>query len=124
MNALRLSELEQKYATNPQRRRLFAALSEKLAELRRHNIIRVWLFGSYVTDKVEPKDVDVLVNTVSNGVPGGGYAKATKELHILWFHGYLKDADEIVRWADDSERNIAQGFRIAKANIVELILDD
>ena len=69
-------------------------------------------------------DVDVLVSSVSNGVPGGSFPKSTKELHILWSHGYLKDAGEMVRWANESEQNAAQGFRITEADIVELIFDD
>ncbi|HPA46251.1 MAG TPA: hypothetical protein PLG59_10500 [bacterium] len=53
-----LEDVERTFAWNAHRRMLFAGLKEALTNLAKAGIRRVWIDGSFVTRKENPKDID------------------------------------------------------------------
>jgi hypothetical protein len=54
-----ITEVEERFASTPWRRSIFGGLLIALADLREVGCLRVWLDGSYVTDKERPGDFDL-----------------------------------------------------------------
>lgn len=54
-----LTEIESRFGSaNEQRRRLMAGLKAAADNLARANVRKIWIDGSFVTDKVHPNDID------------------------------------------------------------------
>ncbi len=54
-----LGEVEKKFGTiNAQRRRLMAGLRRAVDNLAKSNVRKIWIDGSFVTDKKTPRDID------------------------------------------------------------------
>lgn len=58
-----ISEVKEAFATDPWRLGLFGGLRIALADLRAAHCSRVWLDGSFVTDKKRPGDYDLCWDT-------------------------------------------------------------
>jgi hypothetical protein len=69
-----LEEVKDRFASNTKRRALFLGLEYVVAELRDRGVLRIWIGGSYVTDKERPGDVDVIYE-VPPGVKVGGWGE-------------------------------------------------
>src|SRR5262245_52365106 len=55
-----LEEVRVRYATNFRRKEIYAGLVHVVALLVAKSVSEIWLDGSFVTDKIRPKDVDVI----------------------------------------------------------------
>jgi len=65
LEQINLRAFRKRFATNDRRREIFQSLVDELGLLRSQcQAMRVLVFGSYITDKDEPGDVDVLVSGV------------------------------------------------------------
>ena len=58
VHATTLEEVEAVFAKTPKRRTLFEGLKRTLENLKGAGVRRVYIDGSFVTDKVEPNDID------------------------------------------------------------------
>lgn len=53
-------EIEKRFGTNFRRREIIAGLRHVADQLRAHGVKRLWLDGSFTSDKLRPNDVDVV----------------------------------------------------------------
>ena len=70
MSQLTLAELRVRHAWNDRWRDLLTKLEDSINQWRSEvPEIRLWLFGSYLSDKPEPNDIDVLLTGRLHGPP-------------------------------------------------------
>ena len=68
-----IQELKQHHSATQRRQELLAAFEEELATWKTEvDSLRLWLFGSFLSDKPEPGDIDVLLTgrLVFGPIPG------------------------------------------------------
>ena len=53
-----IEEIEERFAWNGRRKRLFRGLTEALENLSSAGVKKIWINGSFITSKNEPEDID------------------------------------------------------------------
>ncbi|MBN2159201.1 MAG: hypothetical protein JW807_07385 [Spirochaetes bacterium] len=85
--------------------------------------LRVLIFGSYITSKKKPGDIDVLISLIPNKdcvyriVTRGLQHRHPREVDIHYYktQRYIKDADGLIRHFNKNRINELKGVSIKKA---------
>lgn len=119
-----LGEFHRKYSFNERREHLYGLFTEELDRIKPQCVqLRVLVFGSYITTKREPRDIDVLIALV----PAGDwvYTLMTRGLQ-RWHPGEIDvayhktqycvmDAERLVRYFNENPLNRKKDIRIKRA---------
>ncbi len=125
---LTLEEFSGRYASNEQRKRLFELFVEELKSIRSQcSSLRILVFGSYITNKSVPRDIDVLISLIPSedcmyALWTGGLRREHPDkvdVHYYKTQLYMKDADGLLEHFNANPKNELQGIAIHDA--VEII---
>ena len=129
ITTMTLEEFRTAYAINDRRRHLIDELLEELKVIARQcRKFSIIVFGSYITDKDEPDDIDVLISLLPKkecvfAIMKEGIEKEhQKEVDIQFQRGeyYTKSAESLIDFFNENPFNLKKGIRIRKA--VELLV--
>lgn len=124
-----LDEFEKTYAVNETRRRLLRLLGEELVVIGRQcKKFSIIIFGSYITEKPEPGDIDVLISLVPRQdciyriMKQGLEREHGKDVDVQFQRGeyYTKNAEQLVAYFNNNPLNFNRGIRMLEA--VELLI--
>jgi len=119
-----LEELSGRFAVNEQRRRLFDLLVDELASIQTQcRSLRVLVFGSYISDKDSPHDIDILISLIPNEEcvyalwTGGLRREHPDEVDVHYYktQRYIKDAEGLLEHFNSNPKNELQGIAIRDA---------
>jgi predicted nucleotidyltransferase len=125
---LNLQEFLETYVTNGKRRCLFDKLLEDLQVIKSQcSCMRIIVFGSYITSKLEPNDIDLMISLIPESeyvydlMTDGLWQKNRKEIDIQYQKAeyFLKDAHQLVVFFNENPLNKEQGICITEC--IELI---
>ncbi len=127
---INLAEFYKRFAVNAARKKLYRKFVAELAMLRRQSEeIRIVVFGSYVTDKETPGDIDVLasiivdddnfLDLVQNGVRQR-FPDAV-DFHMHRASRFLKTGEKLVENFNEFSLNREKGIRIETGGAVEIV---
>jgi predicted nucleotidyltransferase len=127
-----LEELKIKYATNEHREQLYTDLMDYLKVLENElEPYMVILFGSYITEKDEPKDIDMLIHGYYKKFPDYAVRKSVKGEHPIHSHSVnvsitigemiLMSAEDVVNRFVNSEKNEEIELKIDNHVKLELV---
>ena len=114
----------ERFAYNERRRYLYDMLLEELELIKSQcSIVRVLVFGSYITDKEEPRDIDLLLSLIADR--DCVYEVWTKglrldhpdevDVHYYKTQLYIKDAEGLLKHFNENPRNELYGISILDA---------
>jgi predicted nucleotidyltransferase len=117
-------DFRERFAGNERRRYLYDLFMEELALIRSQcSIVRVLVFGSYITDKEEPRDIDLLLSLIAG--KDCVYEVWTKglrlnhpdevDVHYYKTQLYIKDAEGLLRHFNSNPKNELYGIAINDA---------
>lgn len=126
-----LEEFCRKYCFNEHRNELFAYFKEEL-----HNILcqseklRVLVFGSFISEKAKPSDIDILISIIPNRdwayyMLKKGLRRIHKEKVDVQFNKHqfsLESPESLLETFNTNRLNKKEGIRIEEA--VEVIITD
>ncbi len=124
-----LDEFRKAYAVNRRRRRLLRCLEDELAVIGKQCVkFSLIVFGSYITGKPEPGDIDVLISLlprkecVFSIMEQGLERKHRDEVDVQFQRGEFctKSAAQLVAYFNDNPLNFNKGIRLIE--VVELVL--
>lgn len=121
---MNLQELEASHVQDGRRRELFDRLVEQIDVWNEEfSGLEVWLFGSFLTDKPEPGDIDILVTAP---LAGNGFKKPTKlypdDLQVLFQLSHRpKTKEKMVEILN--RKNQSLDFSLSVDDLVELTID-
>jgi predicted nucleotidyltransferase len=121
-------EFRKTFAYNKRRRYLYGLLREELALIKcQCTAVRVLVFGSYITDKEEPRDIDLLLSLIAE--KERVYEVWTKglrlthpdevDVHYYKTQLYIKDGECLLAHFNANPKNELYGIAIREA--VEII---
>ena len=124
LTRLTMEELSGRYAGNEQRKRLFDLFVDELTSIKRQcSRLRVLVFGSYITAKSIPRDIDVLISLIPS--EDCVYALWTEglrrehpeevDVHYYKTQLYMKDAEGLLEHFNNNPMNELQGITIHDA---------
>jgi predicted nucleotidyltransferase len=125
---LNLQEFFETYVTNEKRNSLFDKLLEDLQVIKfQCSCMRIIVFGSYITPKLEPNDIDLMISLVPESdyvydfMTDGLWQKNRKEIDIQYQKAeyFLKDAQQLVVFFNENPLNKEKGICITEC--VELV---
>ncbi len=125
---LNLQEFLDAYVTNEKRKRLFDKFLEDLQVIKSQcSCMRIIVFGSYITSKLEPNDIDLMISLIPESeyvydlMTDGLWQKNRKEIDIQYQKAeyFLKDAQQLVVFFNENPLNKEKGICITEC--VELI---
>jgi hypothetical protein len=128
MPEITLTQLEEQHATSDRRRVLLVKFKEELAEWRGYLAdLNVWLFGSFLTDKQEPGDIDVLLaGRLKPGAPLPPKLprKHRDEVHVIsnLGTGALATKEQLVQKFNEQEGNVEKGIQLTPDAVTDLRL--
>ena len=128
MPEITLAQLEEQHATSDLRRELLAKFQEELAEWQGYLAdINIWLFGSFLSDKQEPGDIDVLLaGRLKPGAPLPPKLprKHKGEVHLLSIigTGALANKERLVQKFNAQEGNVKKGIQVTPDSVTDLFL--
>lgn len=67
-HAATMEEVKERYAKGPKRKKIFRGLEIVVDRLVTCGVVEVWVDGSFVTSKIRPSDVDIIIEKRSPGV--------------------------------------------------------
>jgi len=119
-----LEELSEKFADNEQRKRLFDLLVDELTTIKAQcRSLCVLVFGSYISGKSAPRDIDVLLSLIPS--EDCVYALWTEglrcehpeevDVHYYKTQRYIKDAEGLIEHFNNNPKNELQGIAISDA---------
>lgn len=123
-------EFRERFAYNERRRHLCDLLLDELELIRSQcSIVRVLVFGSYITDKEEPRDIDLLLSLIAG--KECVYEVWTKglrlnhpdevDVHYYKTQLYIKDGEGLLAHFNANPKNELYGISIHEAaEITEL----
>lgn len=127
---MKLSAFKKQYAFNKHRRFLYNLFIEDLHLIKSQcKYLRVLVFGSYITHKQKPHDIDLMLglipcqDCVYNIMKNGLQQEHPKEIDIQYkkTQYFLKDAKGLVTFFNSNPLNKKKGIYIKKAvEIVEI----
>ncbi len=129
ITTMTLKEFRTTYAINDRRRHLIKELLGELEVIARQcRKFSIIVFGSYISDKDEPGDIDVLIsllpkkNCVYALLKKGLEKEHEKEVDIQFQRGeyYTRSAESLVDYFNENPLNLKKGIRIRRA--VELLV--
>lgn len=124
---LDIDEFARCYATNERRRDLFKKFIEELQLVRSQcSRLRVIVFGSYITNKEEPNDIDLMISLIPDQdhvfdfMTDGMQQKNDDEVDIQYQKAeyFLKNAQQLVDFFNENPLNKKNGIQIE--NCVEI----
>jgi hypothetical protein len=112
------------FAYNERRKYLYGLLLEELALVRSQcATVRVLVFGSYISDKEEPRDIDLLLSLIADSECV--YEVWTKglrlnhpdevDVHYYKTQLYIKDAESLLKHFNANPKNELYGIAINDA---------
>jgi predicted nucleotidyltransferase len=128
LTQLTLEELSGRYAGNEQRKRLFDLFVDELKSIQAQcSRLRVLVFGSYITGKNSPRDIDVLISLIPSDDcmytlwTEGLHREHPDEVDVHYYktQRYIKDAEGLLVHFNNNRINELQGIAIRDA--VEII---
>jgi hypothetical protein len=123
------AELHETFVWNERRSYLFGLLMEDLALIRSQcAVVKVLVFGSFITDKEEPRDIDLLLSFIADR--DCVYEVWTKglrlnhpdevDVHYYKTQLFIKDAEGLLKHFNSNPKNELYGIAITDAaEIVE-----
>ncbi|MTJ94016.1 MAG: hypothetical protein F8N36_14335 [Desulfovibrio sp.] len=123
-----ITEFRRRYGTTERRRYLLAALDREIANLLSFGTrIQIFVFGSFLTKKPEPGDIDLLVRGHANTpfapynsvCPGDIQVKSS--FSVMGSRSYSRS--EIVEKFNGDHKNVKNGIFINEDGVTELILE-
>jgi len=82
-----LGEIEERFCLNYRRRKIYQGLTYVAGELVSHNVSKIWVDGSFVTEKVNPRDVDVAYEVPDGADPDDwGWLSPARQHDLKKFH--------------------------------------
>ncbi len=124
LSRLTLEELSGIYAGNEQRKRLFGLFVNELASIKKQcSRLRVLVFGSYITEKSNPRDIDVLISLIPSEEcvyalwTEGLHREHPEEVDVHYYktQRYMKDAEGLLEHFNNNPKNELQGIVIHDA---------
>ena len=121
---LTIEEFAGKFSYNEQRKYLLDLLVDELEFIKLQCIqLRVLIFGSYITSKKNPRDIDVLISLIAckDSVytvwTDGLRQKHPKDVDVHYYktQQYIKDAAGLLKHFNKNPKNELQGISIKKA---------
>jgi len=121
---LTIYEFARKFSYNDRRRYLHDLLVDELEFIKTQcSQLRVLVFGSYITSKKNPRDIDVLISLIA--CEESMYTVWTDglrqkhpievDLHYYKTQQYIKDAAGLLKHFNKNPKNELQGISIKKA---------
>lgn len=124
---LNIDEFAEQYVTNERRRILFEKLLEELQLIRSQcRRFRVIVFGSFITNKEKPNDIDLMISIIPDQdhifdfMTDGMQQKNDDEVDIQYQKAeyFLKNAQQLVDFFNENPLNKKNGIQIQ--NCVEI----
>jgi len=130
MAGVSLDQLEQQFAVNTHRMGLLTKFKDELLDWQAYlTELRIWLFGSYLTDKDQPGDIDVLLaGRLKPGTPLPPKLprKYRDDIHVMpelrFGIGELASKEQLVQKFNEDEGNMNRGIQISVHQVIDLLL--
>ncbi len=125
-----LKEFKKRYLLNNYRKRLFKHLLEELENISgKCKCYKFLIFGSYITRKKEPNDIDVLISLIpekdyvysisKDGLQSEFFDEI--DIHFMKSQYFIKDVDGLLDFFNENPLNKNKGISIKRAvEIVDL----
>lgn len=119
-----IDEFARKFSYNERRKYLYDLFVEEMESIQSQcSQLRVLVFGSYITSKKNPQDIDVLISLIACEESvytiwkDGLQQKHPKEVDLNYYktQQYIKDADGLLEHFNKNPKNELQGIAIKKA---------
>ncbi len=134
---MRLNDIKHKFCTNEHRKKLFDALCDEVNYMEENSEeLIILLFGSFISDKIEPSDIDILISIKlknvslkwSNGklldplpIKNKKYVdRKSSHLSALEIKPELKDPEQMLAEFNYNGDNIRNGIRIKEYIKIDL----
>lgn len=125
---LDLDDFSEAYVTTDRRKYLFDKFLEDLRVIKSQcSCMRIIVFGSYITSKSEPNDIDLMISLIPGSeyvydfMTDGLWQKNRNEVDVQYQRAeyFLKDAQQLVAFFNENPINREKGICITEC--VELI---
>jgi predicted nucleotidyltransferase len=124
ITAYTLDEFREAFASGDRRKYLYGLFLEELALIQSQcAVVRVLVFGSYITEKEEPHDIDLLISLIADSdcvyeVWARGLRRVHPDevdVHYYKTQLYVKDAEGLLRHFNANPKNELYGIAIRDA---------
>ncbi|MFC1670192.1 DUF6932 family protein [Spirochaetota bacterium] len=119
-----LAEFKEKYSCNEHRSEIHNMFIEDLKCIKSQcKQIRVLVFGSYITKKENPKDIDILISLIPNAdnlycIMKNGLKQNYPDFVDVQFNKtqyWLKETEALLNYFNNNPLNVKKGIRIKDA---------
>ncbi len=127
MPEITIEELEKQYSTNEHRKELLDQFKDELGEWRDYLAeVRIWLFGSYLTDKEQPEDIDILLAgrlKTGTSFPPKLPRKHKDRIHVIsnLGTGMLSTKNDLIQKFNSNQNNVVKNIKLSADEVVDLL---